>query len=186
MRSGTLLSKSKEVNCVIKKVIRLAKRSLNPIKYWRQQGAKIGEGCTIYSSVSLGSEPYLINIGDHVRISADSTLLTHDGGLWVVRDLYDDAKNADKFGRISIGNNVHIGVKCVIMPGVTIGNNVIVGCGAVVTKDIPDNSIAVGVPARVIETIDEYYQKNNDKYDPTKGLSEDKKREYLIKKYLRS
>ena len=43
--------------------------------------------------------------------------------------------------------------------GVTIGNNVIIGAGSIVTKDIPDNSVAVGVPARVIRTTDEYLNK---------------------------
>lgn len=47
----------------------------------------------------------------------------------------------------------------IILPGVIIGNNVIVGAGAVVAKDIPDNSVACGVPARVIKTADEYLEK---------------------------
>lgn len=47
----------------------------------------------------------------------------------------------------------------IILPGVIIGNNVIIGAGAVVAKDIPDNSVAVGVPARVIKTADEYLEK---------------------------
>ena len=45
------------------------------------------------------------------------------------------------------------------MPGVTIGSRVIIGAGAVVTRDIPDNSVAVGIPARVIKTADEYLEK---------------------------
>lgn len=47
-----------------------------------------------------------------------------------------------------------IGANVTILPGVTIGNNVVIGAGAVVTKDIPDNSLAVGVPARVIKEIE--------------------------------
>ena len=70
------------------------------------------------------------------------------------------------------------------MPGVTIGSNCIIGCGAVVTKDIPDNSVAAGVPARVIETIDEYYEKVMSNHDVINPNDEDKKREYLIKKYM--
>ena len=46
-----------------------------------------------------------------------------------------------------------------IMPGVNIGNRVIIGAGAVVTRDIPDNSVAVGIPAKVIKTADEYFDK---------------------------
>ena len=47
----------------------------------------------------------------------------------------------------------------IILPGVTIGNNVVIGAGAVVSKNIPDNSVAVGIPAKVIKPIDEYFQK---------------------------
>lgn len=60
---------------------------------------------------------------------------------------------------IVVGNNVYIGNNVIILPGVTIGNNVIIGAGAVITKNIPDNSVAVGVPARVIKTADEYFKK---------------------------
>ena len=55
---------------------------------------------------------------------------------------------------IKIGDDVWIGANVTILPGVTIGNNVVIGAGAVVTKDIPDNSLAVGVPARVIKEIE--------------------------------
>lgn len=65
------------------------------------------------------------------------------------------------------------------MPGVSIGNNCIIGCGAIVTKSIPDNSVAVGVPAKVIETVDEYYEKHKNNFLETKGLTPKKKREYL-------
>ena len=148
----------------------------NPVAYLRNKGAKIGDHCSIASNVSFGSEPYLITLGDHVRLTENVRLITHDGGLWVVRELKEEYKNSDLFKPIVIGNNVHIGVNSIIMPGVTIGNNVVVGCGAVVTKNIPDNSIAVGCPARVIETVDEYIAKNKDKYIYTKNLSESQKR----------
>lgn len=60
---------------------------------------------------------------------------------------------------ITIGNHVYIGNNVIILPGVNIGNNVIIGAGAVVSKDIPDNSVAVGVPARVIKSADDYFEK---------------------------
>ena len=55
---------------------------------------------------------------------------------------------------IHIGNDVWLGGNVTVLPGVKIGNNVVVGAGAVVTKDIPDNSLALGVPAKVVREIE--------------------------------
>ncbi len=147
-----------------------------------KNGLSIGEDYYIHSRVIFGSEPFLITIGDHVRIGAGVKFITHDGGVWVLRNDYQ-LKNVDVFGPIKIGNNVHIGDNTIIMPGVTIGDNVIIGCGAVVTKDIPSNSVAAGVPAKVIETIDEYKIKIAQKCDFIHNLSTKEKKRYLLKKY---
>ncbi|WP_026888641.1 sugar O-acetyltransferase [Clostridium beijerinckii] len=67
---------------------------------------------------------------------------------------------------VIIGDNVWVGGSVVINPGVKIGNNVVIGSGSVVTKDIPDNVIAVGNPCKVVREITEedrkYYYKNNE------------------------
>ena len=118
----------------------------------------MGTGCEVYDKVTFGSEPYLIDIGDNVRITNGVSFITHDGGTWVLRNT-GTAKDADLFGKIKVGNNVHIGINSVIMPGVSIGDNVIVGVGAVVTKDVASNTIVGGVPARLIRTMDEYFEK---------------------------
>lgn len=52
----------------------------NPEEYWRERGVKIGNNCEIYSSAKFGSEPYLITLGDHVRVNSGVTFITHDGG----------------------------------------------------------------------------------------------------------
>ena len=72
------------------------------------------------------------------------------------------------------------------MPGVTIGDNVVIGAGAIVVRDIPDNSVAVGVPAKVIESIDEYYQHALEKkvFYPTNEMSKAEKKEYFTKKKI--
>lgn len=175
---------------IIKKVISKCKLRENPVTYWRQLGAKIGNGCEIYASASLGSEPYLITIGNHVRVNSGVRFVTHDGGVWVLRglavnnDRYSSKiQNADLFGNISVGDNVHIGINSIIMPGVSIGDNCIIGCGAIVTRSIPSGSIAVGIPARVIETVEEYYLKHSADFDFTKTLSQKQKKNYLLEKY---
>ena len=63
-------------------------------------------------------------------------------------------------GRVRIGNHVFVGAGAIILPNVTIGNNVIIGAGSVVTKDIPDNSVCAGNPAKVIRNLDEYIAKH--------------------------
>lgn len=69
-------------------------------------------------------------------------------------------------GPITIGNNVWLGANVTVNPGVTIGNDVVVGSGAVVTKDIPDNYIAVGNPARLLRKLTDddraYWQQQAD------------------------
>ncbi|WP_338139459.1 acyltransferase [Priestia megaterium] len=143
---------------------------------------KMGNNCQVFDNVSFGSEPYLIELGDNVRITKGVNFITHDGGVWVLRN-NGLLKNADIFGRIKIGHNVHIGINAVIMPGVTIGDNVIVGVGAIVTKDVPPNSVVAGIPAKVIKSIDEYFEKNKTIVDFTKHMSPSEKKTYLLEKY---
>ncbi len=149
----------------------------------RRAGCQIGEAPEIYKTANFGSEPYLIKLGNHVRITSGVQLITHDGGLWTLRHM-GLLPDADRFGRITIGNNVHIGINAVIMPGVTIGDNVVVGCGAVVTKDIPDGCVVAGVPAKVIETIEEYYEKSRPRSVETKHMSPEEKKIWLLRNFL--
>lgn len=90
----------------------------------------------------------------------------------------------DKIAPIKIGNNVYIGEGCIILPGVHIGNNVVVGARSVVTKSIPDNSVVVGSPARVLKSIDEYFDKVQHSVYPTKQLSSSQKKEYYSQLFL--
>ncbi|MGM9900016.1 MAG: acyltransferase [Bacilli bacterium] len=165
---------------IINLIINKYKKHINPVNYWRKKGASIGERCEIYPSASFGSEPYLITIGNHVRINSGVMFFTHDGGVWVLRDLKEELNDIDLFGRISVGDNVHIGTNAIILPGVHIGNNCIIGCGAIVTRDIPDNSVAVGVPAKVIENIDQYLIKNMNLFQHTKDLSSKDKKSIIL------
>lgn len=145
------------------------------INYLRNSGVIIGDNCEIYKSANFGSEPWLIKLGDHVRVNSGVRFITHDGGYWVLRDRKsgygNEFVNADYFDRIIIGDNVHIGTNAVIMPGVTIGDNVVVAVGAVVTHDVEANTIVGGGTSscnRVFEGVFRESKKkiqSNKKYD---------------------
>lgn len=148
----------------------------------KRMGINIGKKSIIYNNVNFGSEPYLITIGDNVVITNGTQFITHDGGMSVLRNL-DLNPDADLFGTITVGNNVFIGYRSLILPGVNIGNNVIIGAGSIVTHDLPENTVCAGVPAKPIRTIDEYFQKNRLIIDNTHSLSSLQKKEYLLKKF---
>ena len=161
----------------------------DPIQYCRKQGVRIGINCSIQGTVSpFGTEPYLVTIGDHVRINDGVQFITHDGSVWVLRNLLylsteHDLSDIDLFGCITVGNNVQIGSNAMIMPGVSVGSNVIIGAGSIVTKDVPDNSVVAGIPAKIIESVETYYYKHKDQFDHTKGFSAEDKKAFLLNKY---
>ena len=109
-------------------------------------GVKIGENCRLYS-IEFIDEPYLVELGDHVVVADSVRFITHDGGVWI---LWNEHPEIDHYGKIKVGNNVFIGMNSIILPGTTIGNNCVIGAGSVVRGRIPDNSVVMGNPAKVI------------------------------------
>lgn len=101
----------------------------------------------------------------------------HSWGGNVVRKEHPDF---DIFGRVKIGDWVYIGTNSLIMPGVTIGNNVLVAAGSVVTKSIPERMVVAGNPARIICTIEEYYERNKQWDIQTKRMSINEKKNILM------
>lgn len=119
----------------------------------RLKGIKIGKGTKINRTAQMDdSYPKLIKIGKKVWVTGGVIILCHQ------RDLafYEKGKAVMdcplKTGKVIIKDGAHIGIGSRLMPGVTIGKGAVIGAGAVVTKDIPDYSVAVGTPARVIKT----------------------------------
>ena len=150
----------------------------------RKMGVKVGTGCSILSNpyTCFSTEPYLVEIGDYVRITAGVRFHTHDGAVWVLRNLYNLPK-IDMFGKIKVGNNVFIGTESIILPNVEIGDNVIIGSGAIVTKNIPNEEVWGGCPARKLCSIEEFYEKHRDDFLETCGKTEEEKRHVILRHY---
>lgn len=146
---------------LIKKIIfRQKADSESYVKYLKLKGMRIGNDVTIYDPKNVTideTRPWMIEIGNHVRITKNVTILTH-GYDWSVKKTLD-GEILGSSGKVTIGNNVFIGMQATILKGVTIGNNTIIGANSLVNKDFPDNSVVAGNPAKVICNIDEYFSK---------------------------
>jgi len=160
-------------------MLRNLRQKLRIYKY-RRQGLQIADDCRLMGQITFGSEPYLISIGKHVTISGRVSFITHDGATFVFRHMPKYQKVV-KYGRITVHDNCFIGFGSIILPGISIGPNSVVAAHAVVTKDVPPNTIVGGNPARVLMTTDEYAEKMLSKtpnYDEA-AYKRDKKSELL-------
>ena len=128
-------------------------------------GENIGENSTVMAPIA-GAAFDRVKIGGNVFINSNSLLMAR-GGITIEDDVMIAANvqllsnNHDEYERqvltckpIHIKKGAWIGAGASILPGVTIGENAIVGAGAIVTKDVGDCEVAVGIPARVVKTLD--------------------------------
>lgn len=153
-------------------------RLYSPEAYARRIGVTIGQGCSIRTK-KFSAEPYLIEIGNNVRIAEGTSFYTH-GGIRSLRKLYNDP-DLDHFGKIKIGDYSYIGAKCMIMPGVTIGERCIVGGGSVVTKSVPDGCMVAGNPAKFIGYTDDFYHRIKESYNTGTGkMTAKEKKAFLL------
>lgn len=134
--------------------------------YWRARLKAVGGKCRIYprvvihapERVSLGERVSIaefvhiwggggVSIGSRVMIASHCAITSQTHGV-------DTATRRENLsGPVQIGDDVWIGSGATILPGVTIGNNSVIGAGSVVTRDIGPNSLAMGVPARVVRPV---------------------------------
>jgi len=106
----------------------------------------MGMGCWLDSV-----RPDLITIEDYVSLAGRVVILTHSDPTQPIREIWSDQNQI--FGPVIIRRGAWIAVNAIILPGITIGENSIVAAGSVVTKDIPSNVIAGGIPAKIIKGI---------------------------------
>ena len=125
------------------------------IKQLRKRGAVIGEDVHLLSSLIDCNTACLVEIGNHVGIGHAVMIYAHDASTNMHLGYTQIAKT-------TIGDYVFIGAGSIVLQGVTIGNNVIVGAGSVVRDNIPDNSVVMGNPARIVCTTDKYIEKNRE------------------------
>lgn len=145
--------------------------TLNPhkrTKYLRDNHifASMGENCSIMDR-KIPLYANLIKLGNNVHIASKVDFIVHDiahivlNGTGRPQNVAGGGTVKEKIGCVEIGNNVFVGSNTTILQNVRIGNNVIIGAGTLVNKDIPDNSVAVGVPAKVIGSFDNYLEKRS-------------------------
>ena len=121
--------------------------------------ASFGEKCS-YMDRRVPLYAKLIKIGNNVHFASHVIFLTHEVVHMMINRMYGGEKVAqEKVGCIEIGNNVFVGSNTTILHDVKIGNNVVIGAGSFINKDVPDNSVVGGVPARVIGDFDSFVSK---------------------------
>lgn len=146
-------------------------------------GMKVGKNCNIQPGVVFDySYCWLIEIQDHVIIAPEAYLLTHDTSA-------KPLTGAVRIGKIILEDHVFIGARAFIMPNVKIGKNSIVAAASVVTKDVPENVVVAGNPAKVICSVEEYKSKLeqqkvlcpefDDSYTIRKNINREKKEKML-------
>ncbi len=136
------------------------------LKYLKKHNvfAELGERC-FYQCRRIPADPYLVKIHNNVAIAADVLVVTHDV-IHMMANKMDDAQERGKLparlGCVEIMDNCFLGSGCIILPNVRIGPNAVVAAGAVVTKDVPENSVVAGNPARVVGTLDALLEKRKE------------------------
>lgn len=163
---------------------RLIRRILSPVAYAKYLGVRVGDNCKMNRTISFGSEPYLISIGNDFYCSTGIKFITHDGSINVLRNLYSDLENADLIDQICVGNNVFLGSDVTILPGTNIGDNVIVGACSVVKGELEGHSVYAGIPAKKIMSLEKYKEKNIDNLIFTKNMSQNQKKHYLLERII--
>ena len=118
-----------------------------------------GDNCFISKAANI-PDPYLIAMGDNVWITSGCQLLCHDASVIMLNLMRSGHR--DRVGPIVLGSNCFFGNNVIVLPGTTVGSKTIIGAGSVVTRDIPDNAVFAGNPARHIAEFEAYVARIED------------------------
>lgn len=151
-----MTSSQRKLWSIVLYLIPNAKKRADFIRKHHLYGA-IGENCSIQKR-KLPLYSNLVFLHDNVKIASNVGFITHDIIHTMLNQKFGGGYT-ERIGCIEVMNNVFIGSGTRILYNTRIGNNVIIGSDSLVNKDIPDNSVYAGVPARFICTFDEYVEK---------------------------
>lgn len=147
---------------MIKKIIKFVYSSLKeerPILY------KIGKKKHHNAKID-DLTPQFIEIGENFISGPGALVLSHDASLLNKYGKYRVEKTI-------IGDDVFLGAGAIVLPGIEVSNGAIIGAGAIVTKNVPPHTVVAGNPAKVVATVEDYYNKMNEKgvlYDATDNI----------------
>ena len=124
-------------------------------------GASIYDCSVVVGSVQVGEQTWIgpftildgsgeLSIGHHCNVSAGVQIYTHDTVAWALTGGKAQAVRS----KVTIGDQTYIGPNAIITAGVTIGDQCVIGAGALVNRDVPDRSVAFGMPARVVGRVE--------------------------------
>ncbi|GAB2198035.1 hypothetical protein [Sessilibacter sp. MAH4] len=119
----------------------------------------IGENCSIPTYANV-SDPAYVSMGNNVRLS-NCCVFGHDGSVNMINRAF--GLKLDKVGKVEFKDNVFVGHGAIILPGVTIGPNAIIAAGAVVSRDVPPDTIVAGSPAKSVAKLSDYVEKLKEK-----------------------
>ncbi len=130
---------------------------VNRIKFWVDNGLKLGNNVTIMPTAYIDGEyGYLIEIGDNCSLSHNVRIFGHDASTFKFTDQHTILK------KTVIHDNVYIGENVTITAGCSVGPNVLIASGSVINKDIPPNSCVAGVPARRYQAFDVFVARHKE------------------------
>ena len=150
---------------IIRTIVSVLQKKPDYIDYLRSHGVSIGDNVHIIDSLIDETYSFLISIGSNVTITGAS-VLCHDAST-------KKPLGYTKIGKVTIGDNVFIGRGSIILPNSTIERNTIIGAGAVVSGNVPPNSVVVGNPCEILCSYDEYIGKHKKRMNESTMIHKD-------------